>query len=228
MFGVIVNGIAIILGGVIGLFLNKGLPEKVKRVIMQAIGLSVLLIGFSSAILTNQLLLLVMSLVFGGIIGVLIGIEDKLNALGKKIESQFKEGNNFAQGFVMATLVYCIGAMAIVGSLEAGFGDNTTLYVKSILDGVTAIIFTATLGYGVIFSSVVVVIYQGSIVLLGSYLAPFLTTEIITEISAVGGLLIVGIGINILEIKQIHVGDLLPAVFIPPLWFLIVDLLQYI
>lgn len=224
MIGVLVNVAAIIIGGLIGLLFKKGINKKVLTVILQGIGLSVIIIGISGALKTENILLLVISLALGGAIGAILRIEQNLDKLGENIERKFSKGINdgFAKGFVMATLVYCVGAMAIVGSIEAGVnGSNDTLYIKALLDGISAIVFTATLGYGVIFSSVSVLIYQGSIVLLGVQLEPFLTDDLIKEISAVGGVLIMGIGINILDIKKIHVGDLLPAVLVPVLWFLI-------
>lgn len=227
MVGVLVNVLAIVIGGSIGLVFKKGISEKILKLILQGIGLSVIIIGISSAILTENMLLLVLSLVLGGLIGGLLKIEDNLEKLGTSIEKKFSKGEKggFAEGFVMASLVYCVGAMAIVGSIEAGVsGNNETLYIKSILDGISAIVFTATLGYGVLFSGVSVLIYQGSIVLLGAQLEPFLTDEIINEISAVGGVLIMGIGITMLEIKKIHVGDLLPAVLIPIIWFMILSI----
>jgi len=227
MIGVIVNVAAIIVGGLIGLLLKHGLSENIKRVVMQGIGLAVVIIGIAGAIATENILLLVMSLVIGGIIGALIGIEDRLDRLGQRIERRFsKQEGGFAKGFVLASLVYCVGAMAVVGSIEAGVaGDNTTLYIKSILDGVTAVIFTATVGWGVIFSSIPVLLYQGAIVLLGIRIEPYLTDELINEMSAVGSVIIMGIGINILELKHIRVGDLLPAIFIPPIWILLLSLL---
>ena len=227
MIGVLVNVIAIVIGGSIGLVFKKGLNEKLLKLILQGIGLSVIIIGISGALMSNNLLLLVISLVLGGIIGGLLKIEHNLDKLGQSIEDKFsrKGEGGFAEGFVMASLVYCVGAMAIVGSIEAGVsGSNQTLYIKSILDGITAIVFTATLGYGVLFSGVSVLIYQGSIVLLGVQLESFLTDEMINEISAVGGVLIMGIGITMLEIKKIHVGDLLPAVLIPVIWFIILSI----
>ena len=228
MVGVLVNVVAIIIGGSIGLLFKKGFNEKILKLILQGIGLSVIIIGISSAIKTENLLLLVISLVLGGIIGGLLKIEDNLDKLGSSIEKKFSKSENgsFAEGFVMASLVYCVGAMAIVGSIEAGVsGNNETLYIKAILDGISAIVFTATLGYGVLFSGISVLIYQGSIVLLGVQLEPFLTDELINEISAVGGVLIMGIGITMLEIKKIHVGDLLPAVLIPILWYIILSII---
>lgn len=226
MLGVMVNVIAIVVGGLIGLILKHGINEKVKKVVMQGIGLSVIVIGLSSALLTENVLLMVLSLVIGGTIGALIRIEDRLDQLGQHIEDKFSSAEGgFAKGFVLATLIYCVGAMAIVGSIDAGVhGDNTTLYIKAILDGVSAIIFTATLGYGVIFSSIPVLLYQGAIVLLGIQIEPFLTDELIYEMSAVGGVIIMGIGINILEIKKIHIGDLLPAIFIPIIYTIIISL----
>lgn len=226
MLGVLVNVGAIIVGGTVGLLLKKGLNENVKKVVIQGIGLSTLVIGMVSAIATENILLLVMSIVMGGIIGALLRIDARLEKLGMDIERKFDSGSGkFAKGFVIATLIYCIGAMGIVGSIEAGVdGNNTTLYLKSILDGVTAIIFTATLGYGVIFSSIPVLLYQSTIVLLAIRLKDFLTDEMINEMSAVGGVIILGIGFTLLEIKKINLGDLLPGIFIPILWFIILGL----
>lgn len=223
MFGVLVNVIAIVVGGTIGLLLKKGLPEKIKVIVIQAIGLATIAIGLASAIQTESPLLLILSLVIGGVIGTLLKIDVNLKKLGDSVEEKFDKGSgNFSKGFVMATLIYCIGAMAIIGSFEAGIeGDNTILYVKSLLDGVTAIIFTASLGYGVIFSAIPVFIYQGMFVLLGIQLEPIFTDTMITEMSAVGGVLIFGIGLNLLEIKKVNLGDLLPAIFIPVLYYLI-------
>ncbi|MEC9485395.1 MAG: DUF554 domain-containing protein [Candidatus Izemoplasma sp.] len=230
MSGVLVNVFAIIFGGSIGLILNRGLNERVKKVIMQGVGLSVIIIGIAGALTIKSPILMVVSLVVGGLIGSLIQIESRLDRLGKRIERTFKNDNNgFAKGFVWATLIYCVGAMAIVGSLEAGLnGDNTTLYIKAILDGVTAIIFAATLGFGVIFSSISVFIYQGAIVLLGYQIEPYLTEHLINEVSAIGSVLIMAIGINILEIKHIHVGDLLPAIIIPAIYFLALNVYAFV
>ena len=227
MLGVLVNVGAIICGGLLGLLLKKGLSDNIKKIVIQAIGLSTIVIGISSAILTENVLLLVLSLVSGGVIGTLLKIDHNLERLGKSIEDRFaKNENGFAKGFVLATLIYCVGAMAIVGSIEAGVeGDNTTLYLKSILDGVTAIIFTASLGYGVIFSSVPVLVYQGTIVLLGNQLQSFLSDEMINEMSAVGGVLILAIGLNLLDIKKLNLGDLLPSIFIPIIYFLILTVI---
>jgi len=227
MLGVIVNVVAILMGGFIGLLLKKGLPENIKHIVMQAIGLSTIVIGISSAILTQNVLLFVLSLVIGGVIGTLLKIDYRLEQFGINVEERFKhKQGGFAKGFVTATLIYCVGAMAIVGSIEAGVdGDNTTLFIKSILDGVTAIIFTASLGYGVLFSSIPVLLYQGTMVLLGIQVQQFLTEDIIVEMSAVGGILIFAIGLNLLGIKKLNLGDLLPAIFIPAVYMIVMNVI---
>jgi uncharacterized membrane protein YqgA involved in biofilm formation len=223
MLGVIVNVVSIVVGSLIGLLLKNGLPEKIKTIVLQGVGLAVIIIGIMSAIATENVLLLVLSLVIGGVIGTLLNIDKNLEKLGTNLEAKFsKEDGGFAKGFVLASLVYCVGAMAILGSIEAGVeGDYTTLFVKSLLDGVTAIIFTASLGIGVMFSIVPVFLYQGFFVLLGIQIEPYLTDQMITEMSAVGGVLIMGIGITMLEIKELRLGDLLPSIFIPIIYLLL-------
>jgi len=224
MIGVLVNVFAIIFGSLIGLLLRKGISERYKNIVMQAIGLSVLIIGIVGAIKTEEIILLVISLVLGGLIGTFLKIEKNLEKLGDSLENKFQSSNaQFSKGFVMASLVYCVGAMAIVGSIEAGVnGNNEVLFTKAILDGVTAVFFTASLGYGVLFSSIPVFIYQGSITVFGIYIKDYLNESMINEVSAVGSVLILGIGLSMLEIKKINVGDLLPAVIIPIIYFLLI------
>lgn len=227
MIGVFVNVVAIVSGGFVGLFLKRGLKETYQTILMQGIGLSVVVIGINGAIQSKNVLLLIFSLVLGGMFGTWIGIERRLHQFGEKVEARFsKSEGGFAKGFVMASLLYCVGAMAIIGSIEAGVNQEyETLFIKSVLDGVTAIIFTATLGYGVIFSAVSVLIYQGSIVVLGQLASSILTETMTVEMSAVGSVIILGIGLSLLEIKSIRVGDFLPSVFVPVIWFIIVGLL---
>ncbi|HEX2927501.1 MAG TPA: DUF554 domain-containing protein [Ruminiclostridium sp.] len=236
--GTLVNAGAVIAGASVGFLIKKGLPEKYKNIIMQAIGLSVLFIGISGALqciftiingvkLDRQyIMLMIFSLVIGGIIGELAGIEKRLDNLGLWFQNKFsKSSGNFAEGFVTATLVYCVGAMAIVGALEDGLAGNTkTLFAKSILDGVTAIVFTSTMGLGVMFSALPVLVYQGSITLLAGVVKPWLTDPIITQMSLVGSILIFSIGLNLLGIVKIKVGNLLPAIFIPLIYYLILAL----
>ena len=190
---------------------------------MQAISLAVLLIGLQGAFKTDQILLVIFSLAIGSVCGEFLGIEKRLEKMGQWLEIKFsKAGNGISTGFVTASLIFCVGSMAIVGSMESGLaGKYQTLYAKSVLDGIASIILTSTLGIGVIFSSISVLIYQGFITIMASSLRSFLTPEAINEMSAVGGLLIMAIGINLLEIKKIRVGNMLPAIFVPLLFFII-------
>lgn len=233
--GTIVNTAVIIAGGALGLLIKKGIPQRMKDTIMQGIGLAVLMVGLSGALqglykviaggkLDRQyIMLMIFSLVIGGVSGELINIEDRLEKLGDWLKNKFSKGSgNFTQGFVTASLIYCIGAMAIVGSLEDGLtGNANTLFAKSILDGVSSVIFSASLGVGVLFSSLPVFIYQGAITLAAGVIKPFLTDVTISQMSLVGSVLIFGIGINILGIKKINVANLLPAIFVPFAYYLI-------
>ncbi len=217
MFGTIVNTVAIIAGSLIGLLFKGSIPEKYSQTIMHGIGLAVILIGLKTALKTDDILLIIISLAIGSAIGELLRIEDRLERLGKwlgRLVSGDKEG--IANGFVTASLIYCVGAMAIVGSLESGLsGNHQTLFAKSLLDGIGSILFASTLGLGVIFSAVSVFVYQGTITLAASVLKQFLIPGVVVQMSAVGGLLILAIGINLLEIKKLKIGNMLPAIFIP-------------
>ncbi|MCF6463778.1 DUF554 domain-containing protein [Clostridium sp. Cult1] len=221
MLGTIVNSVVIILGSIFGIIIKQGIKDHYKKTIMDGVGLSVIIIGIIGAIKTENTILVIISVVLGSLIGEIIGVEKKLNSLGDKMEKRFGKGDsNFSKGFVTASLVYCVGAMAIVGSLESGLlNDHNTLFAKSILDGISSIIFASTLGIGVAFSAIAVLIYQGLITILATYLKDLLTPEVILEMSAVGGILIMAIGINILELKKIKVGNMLPAIFIPLIYY---------
>lgn len=221
MLGTVVNFLAIIIGGTIGIFVKNGLKEKYKITIMQGVALSVLIIGIMGAIKTANMLLMIGSIVVGSILGELFDIEGKLDKLGNWLGGKFgSNSSSFSKGFVMASLVFCVGAMAIVGALESGLtGNHQTLFAKSILDGISSIIFASTFGIGVIFSGVSVFIYQGIITIAASSIKDLLIPEVINEMSAVGGLLIMGIGINMLEIKKIKIGNMLPAIFIPLIYY---------
>jgi uncharacterized membrane protein YqgA involved in biofilm formation len=218
-----VIGIAIcLLWLAVGFFLRKGLPEAFSNVIMQGIGLSVVVIGITNSLETKNMLLVIMSLVIGGIAGQAAGIEKRLDTLGDYAQKKLGGGENstISQGFVTASLIFCVGAMAIVGSLDAGMkGDYLTLYAKSMLDGITSIVLATTLGIGVAFSAVAVFIYQGAVTLASGALYPFLSEAVIGEMSAVGGILIIGIGFSMLGIKKFNIGNLLPAILVPPLYF---------
>jgi uncharacterized membrane protein YqgA involved in biofilm formation len=217
LLGTIVNAATIIIGTMLGNSLKGRFSENIKQTVMHGLSLTVMLIGFSMAIGTENMLIVTLSMVIGGIIGELLKIEDRLNSFGRKLETRFSsEGGDFTRAFVTASLVYCVGAMAILGSIQSGLeGDHSILFVKSILDGVSAVVFSSSMGIGVAFSALPVFIYQGAITLAASYIKAFLTNNIITEMSATGGLLIFGIGLNMLGINvNIKVGNLLPAIFV--------------
>lgn len=223
MLGTIVNSIAIIAGSILGIVFRNGIKEKYKNTLMDGINLSVIIIGIMGAIKSENIILVIVSMVIGGLIGEMIGIEDKLDNLGNKLQNTFAKGDSdFTKGFVTTSLIYCIGAMAIIGSLESGItGNHETLFAKSILDGISAIVFASTMGIGVAFSAVAVFIYQGTITLLSNSIKDLLTPEVINEMSAIGGILIMAIGITMLGIKKIKIGNLLPAIFIPIIYYVI-------
>lgn len=216
MLGTIVNVAAIIAGSLIGIFFNRFIPEKIKKIIFQALGLSTILIGLSMAVKTQNVLIVVFSLILGGVIGELIDIEKKLDSLGEWLKKRLKsKDSRFVEGFVTSSLIFCVGAMAIVGSIEDGINQNyTILYTKSLLDGTASIAFASALGIGVLFSFFPILVYQGGLTLLAIYMKTYLTQAAITEMSATGGLLIFGIGLTLLEIKKIKVGNLLPAIVV--------------
>jgi uncharacterized membrane protein YqgA involved in biofilm formation len=217
VLGTIVNTLAIIVGSLIGLLFRGGIPEKFSRTLMQAMGLAVVLIGITTALKTDAILVVIVSLAIGSFLGELLGIEDRLEQLGHWMGRRFAgQSEGVAKGFVSASLLYCVGAMAIVGSLESGLaGNHQTLFAKSVIDGIGSVLFASTLGIGVLFSAVSVFIYQGLITLGASYLKQFLVPEVVGQMSAVGGLLILAIGIGLLDIKKINIGNMLPAIFIP-------------
>lgn len=217
MLGTIVNSIAILAGGLLGVLFGNALPEKMKKTVIQGIGLAILLIGMSMALQTKNTLVVIASLVIGGVIGEWIDIELRLQHFGHWLEKVLSKGNpesNFTKAFVTSSLIYCVGAMAIMGSLESGLkGVHDILYAKSMLDGISAIVFASSMGIGVLASVIPVFLYQGGITLSAGLIQGVLSTPVITEMSATGGLLIVGIGLTILEIKEIKVGNLLPGIF---------------
>ncbi|QSQ08645.1 putative membrane protein YdfK [Koleobacter methoxysyntrophicus] len=214
MLGTIVNSAAIIVGTFLGILLKTGIPDKIKHTIMQGIGLSVMLIGLSMAMKTQNVIIVILSLVIGGIIGEVFAIEDRLKNAGEWLEERVGQNQgDFTRGFVTTSLIFCVGAMAIMGALESGLtGNHTTLFAKSALDGITSIVFASSMGIGVAFSALPVFIYQGLITLTAASMKVFLTDAIIREMTATGGVLILGIGLNILEITKIKVGNMLPAI----------------
>ena len=228
MLGTFVNTLAIVVGSLIGLVSSRFIPKKITNTLIHGAALAVMLIGLKMAWQDNNFILLLCSLVFGGVIGELIRIDDRINGLGKWLEDRSsRSGGSISKGFVTTTLLYCVGSMAVVGSLQSGLtGNHDTLFAKSVLDGLGSIIFAASLGIGVLFSAVSVLLYQGCITMGASFLKQFLTDAVISQMSAVGGLLIVAMAFNMLDIVKIKVANLLPAIFLPLIYFMIVNLFQ--
>lgn len=231
MLGTIVNVLAIIICALIGLVIKGRFNKRLQEITTQATGLAVLFVGASSAF--SRLLfepcnsvLFVISLVIGGIIGTALDIEDKMKRLGDWIESKCRgEEGSVSKSFVAASILYCTGTMAILGSIDSGIYHNySILFTKSVLDGVYAVIFASTLGIGVIFSAISVLVYQGAITILAGFVEPYLTGDIMREISVVGGILIAGLGIDMLGIRKLNVANLLPAVAVPVIYYAIVYL----
>ena len=213
MTGTLVNTGAVVAGSLLGVMIGKRLPDRVKTIVMQALGLSVILIGLQMALSGTRPLLVIGSLLLGAVTGELMDIEGRIAVVGEWLKRRFRsESSTFVQGFVTASVLYCTGAMVIVGSIRDGtVGDPSILYIKSLLDGVASIAFASSLGVGVAFSALSVFAIQGAITLLASKLSFLQGPGVIEAVTATGGLLILGIGINILEIKQIRVGNLVPA-----------------
>jgi uncharacterized membrane protein YqgA involved in biofilm formation len=216
MKGTIVNTFTVLLGSLFGLMIGSRFSEKIKTVVMHALGLSTLLIGLKMAFKTNNILLVISSLAVGGIIGELVKLEEGLESLGEFIKRRVRsESGNFVLGFITSSLVFCVGPMTIVGSIQDGVsGDTSLLYAKSLLDGFASMVFASSLGIGVVFSSLTVLIVQGGLTLLGAKLTFLLRPEVLDELVATGGLIIVGIGIYLLGIKRIKVGNFLPSLVV--------------
>jgi uncharacterized membrane protein YqgA involved in biofilm formation len=211
--GTLVNTAAVVAGSLLGVVIGRRLPDRVKTIVMQALGLSVILVGLQMALSGTRPLLVIGSLLLGAVTGEMLDIEGKVAVIGEWLKRRFRsESSSFVQGFVTASVLYCTGAMVIVGSIRDGtVGDASILYVKSLLDGVASIAFASSFGIGVAFSALSVFVVQGAITLLASQLVFLQNPGVIEAVTATGGLLILGIGFNILEIKQMRVGNLVPA-----------------
>ena len=228
MLGTVVNSMAIIIGGAIGLLLKKGLPKKMADTLMVGLGLCTLYIGISGCLAGENTLVLIVSMVIGTIIGETIDLDDKINKLGNFLEKKFagkteeaaetvqQKKVSLAEGFVTSSLLFCVGAMAIVGSLQSGLtGNHETLFAKATIDGVAAAIFASTLGAGVMLSASLLFVYQGSITLLAQFIEPFLTEPVIAEMNCVGNVIIIGLAMNMLGISKFKVMNFVPAIFLP-------------
>ena len=230
LWGTIVNAIGIILGTLLGLVVkiftgskkNENVMEggflgELSDVIMKGVAICVLLVGITGAIETKNIMIVVVSIVVGGILGTIMHLDSGITSLGNFIERMTKgKFGSITQGFVTASLIFCVGAMAIVGALDCGLSnDHATLYTKTLLDAILSVILASTLGIGVAFSAALVFIYQGSITLAASWIAPALSDAAVNEMSAVGSLLIIALALNLLGLTKIKVMNYVPAIFIP-------------
>lgn len=230
MLGVFVNVATIILGSSIGLLLKKGIPERISKAVMTAIGLCTVYIGIDGALEGNNTIVLIISMVLGTIIGTAIDIDGKLNKLASFVERKMKKDNDkstVAQGFITGSLLFCVGAMSIVGSLNSGLsGDHTVTYTKSILDLISSCMLASTLGIGVMFAAAFVLVYQGGLVLLAELLQGVLTdTALTSELTCAGSVMIIALGLNITGISKFKVANFLPALLVVPLAYYLVSFL---
>lgn len=228
MIGVLINVATVIAGSLIGLLLKKGIPERVSKAVMIGLGLCVLYIGISGSLCGENILIVIAAMVLGSIIGTLLDIDGKINRLAQSVEKKFKKDGketSLAEGFVSATLLFCVGSMAVTGSIQAGLtGDNSILITKAALDMVSAMMLTSSLGIGVMLSAGPILLVQGSIALLAGVVAPFLNAAATNEMTCAGSLLIVMIGTNLMGITKFKVADYLPAILFAPIIYNIVAL----
>lgn len=224
MIGVFVNVATVLLGSAVGLLFRKGIPERISKALMLAIGMCTIYIGIDGALEGSKTIVLILSMVFGTLIGTLIDIDDKINRVGLFIEKKLKregEKSSIAEGFMTGSLLFCVGAMTIVGSLNAGLkGDNTLIFTKSILDLISSCLLASTLGIGVMFSALFVLVVQGGLVLLAGLLQNVLTDPaLIAELTCAGSVMIIALGLNLLGITKLKVANFLPALLLVPLFY---------
>lgn len=223
LLGTFVNAVAVVIGGVAGILLPR-MQDRIQNIITQGLGLAILFLGISIGLKTGNFIFIIVSLAIGGIVGEVLRLGARLQSAGEWLQNAVKKitpqnESTVAEGFVSATLLFCVGTMAVLGALDSGLrGDHTILYTKSLLDGISAMLLVTKFGFGVIFSAGALFLYQGAIALSAKFITSFLSAPeleaVITEVSAVGGILIAGIGINMLQIKKINVVNLLPSIFI--------------
>ncbi len=213
MLGTLVNVAAVIAGSLVGVFFHARLPKRLTNVAFHGIGLFTLFIGFTMAAKTKSLLVLVFSIVLGAITGELLDIDRLLNRLGEWLKARLRlGGDRFAEGLVAAFLLFCMGSMTVLGAIEEGLGGRPNLLAaKSVLDGFASLALAASLGIGVLFSVIPLFVYQGGLTLLAGSLHAVMSDAVVNEVSAAGGLILIGLGITILEIKQLKVLNMLPA-----------------
>ena len=228
MLGVIVNVVTVIVGAFIGLIFKKGIPQRVSTAVMVGLGACTLYIGISGSLCGENVLIVIASVVLGVMIGTLLDIDGAIGKLASKVEGRFKKEDNgisIAEGLVTATLLFCVGAMTVTGSIQAGLtGDNSVLITKAMLDFVSAMMLASSLGMGVMLSAISVLIIQGGLVLLADLIAPFMSAGAINEMTCVGSILIMMIGMNLMGITKIKIADFLPAIILAPIIYNLVNL----
>lgn len=221
MLGVLVNTCTVLLGSTIGLLIKGGIPKRLSNAVMLALGLCTVAIGIDGLIAGGNIMIMIISMVLGTFIGTLLKIDDGINTLADKLTKKLSKGENersFSEGFVTACLVFCVGSMTIVGSLQSGLtGNNDLIFTKSLLDFISSMMLSVSLGIGVIFSSIFVLLFQGALVLCSGFLSPILGSYEISQISFVGSLMVLALGLNIMGITKLKVADYLPALIIAPL-----------
>lgn len=222
MIAVLVNTATVLLGSAIGLLFRNRIREKFTKAVVSALALVTVLIGLDSALDTANILCVIVCMVIGTTVGEWIRIDERIDGAGDFLKTKVMKGrasdSRFTEGFVTACIVFCVGSMTIMGSLESGIhGNHSIIYAKSALDFVSAMMFAAAMGWGVPFAALFVLLFQGALTLLASVVSPYLSAAVVTEMSAVGGTILVGMGINMLEIgpKRIKVANMLPAIFLP-------------
>lgn len=228
MLGTVVNTAVVVIGALLGMLFKRGIPERVGDAVIKAFGLITLYIGISGAFKGESPYVMILSIALGTMVGEWLDLQKGIERFAQTLETRFakEDDSRIAQGFISATLLFCMGAMAIVGSLEGGLrGDHTLIFTKSTLDFISAMFLAASLGIGVLFAAGSVFVYQGAIVLLAGLVAPFLSDPIITEISAVGSVLLMGLAFNLLGVTKLRIMNYIPAVLLPillvPLFFLL-------
>ena len=215
MLGTVINTGAVILGSVAGLLIHSRLPKRIVTITFQATGLFTLVLGIKMATQSNNLLIMIFSIVIGSIIGELVDLERHMNASSGVLKRFKSKDEGFTNGFITSALLFCVGSMAILGAIEEGVGGTPNLlFAKAILDGFVSLALASSLGIGVLFSAIPVLIYQGGITLFAGYLQTYLTGTIVTELTAVGGLLLTGLGISLLDIRKLNTANMLPSLIV--------------
>ena len=218
MIGTLVNVVTVLAGGALGMVLRREIPERFKNIIFEAVGLATLAIGVSMVIKTENPVILILGLLLGTFIGELLKIDEYLDAFADKIKKKIGEKESkFSEGMITAFITFCVGPMTVIGSIEDGLGNPSIILAKSVLDGVVAVMYAASMGIGVLFSVIPLLLYQGSIALSASYLKDRLTEAMLNNLTGAGGTLLLGLGVSLLGIKRIKVVNMLPSIIIVPL-----------